>query len=134
MDGLGLKASLLLALAAIAGCLSDANVPQWQIIHEHNGVNSCEGPGSAHPSNARAFDVDHERMIVNVSVELDAGLVEFELANPAETVVGSREFSGPGSASFDIDNLTAGRWEARITCPTGLQFGLEWHVTVTAWG
>lgn len=123
-------AVMLLALAS--GCTSMDRSPAWQRIHEHVGSNACDAP-LERSLPLTHFDVRHdEQMVVNVTLQLDAGLVEFQLLNPLGFVERSRQFSSSGADSFVVADPLEGEWEARIVCQSGVRFNLEWRITVDA--
>ncbi|MGH9895740.1 MAG: hypothetical protein ACREA0_27900, partial [bacterium] len=110
---------------------AEPRAPAWNRIVEASGSNACDSP-LGEVLILRNFNVDHARFFVNYTITMDAGVVDFELADPFSSVKHSRRFSASGSDTVDVQDPLPGIWEWRVNCPAAVRVNLEWNLVVEA--
>lgn len=128
--GNALVLALVLLGTALAGCTDrPAPAPHWETLRAMRGENACDTPtGKVLP--LTKFDVDHQRLWANFTLTLTAGVIDFKLLNPFNTVAYSKRFTASGSDSHSLDEPFRGVWEVQVECPAGAAFNFQWDLSV----
>lgn len=115
----------ILALTPVAGCFDDYDPPaRWEDVTGQAGTNSCTTLGPAD------FAVDHQKLQVNVTVDMTVGSWAYELVNLSGNVVHSKRFTQSGFDRHTIERPMDGQWSLRMGCDVPSP-GIEWKIQVS---